>query len=420
MRPGNSALFSRVGSSLRKLGKVCVCVSGAVIFLLAAIVACSWSYRAPAQFDEEAARGINYSPLQRLVPGGGLPDRVIPQDANNNLDVAFHEGRYFVAFRTGPSHFASREVRMYVLSSEDRISWDYETEFHLGSDLREPRFLVHEKRLLLYFLQNGEAMLKFEPRRTFACEYTGPASWTAPKPVYEPGYVMWRFRSRGGIAYAAVYNGRGLYHAGRQPGEVRLLTSPDGYAWTPVSDAPQVTWTGAEEPEFEFDEEGNLVAVVRLELTGGSLFCTASKEDLSQWHTTYSPWKYDSSLMFRRGSKFFVIARRNVAGVYAHAPSWLGEKGRTAANAVFYSLTRKRTCLYRVDRERAGLVPLFDFPSRGDTAFAGIAPIADDRDAYWVLNYSNPIDGLDLPWLAGQLRPTCLYATTLKFSQEAE
>lgn len=391
-----------------------------VMLLLLVILGYMWLYQAPAHFDTGTALGIAYSPLQRLVPGGGLPERVEVQNANNNLDVTFHGGRYFVAFRTAPSHFASREVRIYVLSSADRVSWDYETEFHLGSDPREPRFLVHENRLLLYFLQNGEAMLKFEPRQSYACEYAGRGRWTFPRPVYKPGYVMWRFRSRGGIAYAGVYNGRRLYDAGRQPGEVRLLTSRDGYAWSPVSQEPQVTQAGAIEPEFEFDEEGNLVAVVRLELTGGSLFCTASKEDLSRWQAAYSPHKYDSSMMFRRGSEFFVIARRNVAGVYDHAPSWLPEKARTAVNAVFYSLTRKRTCLYRADLEHTCLVPLFDFPSRGDTAFAGIAPVVEDQNAYWVLNYSSPINGVDLPWLAGQLLPTCLYDTLLKFPGKAE
>jgi len=405
---------------LWKWGRALAFLAATVMLLLLVVLGYMWLYRAPEHFDTRAAWGISHSPLQRLVPGGGLPERVEVQEANNNLDVTFHGGRYFVAFRTAPSHFASREVRIYVLSSADRTSWEYEAEFHLGSDLREPRFLVHDNRLLLYFLQNGEAMLKFEPRQSFACEYAGPGKWTDPRPVYEPGYVMWRFRSRGGIAYAAVYNGRGIYDAGRQPGEVRLLTSPDGYIWSPVSHEPQVTRTGAEEPEFEFDEAGNLVAVVRLELTGGSLFCTASKEDLSRWQATYSPHKYDSSLMFRRGSEFFVIARRNVAGVYDHTPPWFPEKARTAVNAVLYSLTRKRTCLYRADLERACLVPLFDFPSRGDTAFAGIAPVVDAPEAYWVLNYSSPINGIDLPWLAGQLLPTCLYETTLKFPGKTE
>lgn len=405
---------------LWKAAKTFILFSTVVIFLLFAALGYSFLYRAPMQFDTESAQEIIYSPLRIMIPGDGLPECVRPQKANNNLDVTFHEGKYYVAFRTAPNHFASPDARIYVLSSMDRASWDYETEFHLGSDLREPRFMTHEKRLMLYFLQNGDAMLKFEPRQSFACEYTGPGKWTDPRPIYEPGYVMWRFKSRGGTAYAAVYNGRGLYDAGQQPGEVRLLFSTDGYTWEPISQVPQVTWTGAEEPEFEFDAEGNLVAVVRLELSGGSLICTAQKEDLSHWQATYSPYKYDSSLMFRQGARYFVIARRNIAGVYDHSPSWLGQAGKTLVNALFYSFTRKRTCLYRVDLDKRCLVPLFDFPSRGDTAFAGIAPLAEEQDTYYMLNYSSPIDGWDLPWLAGQLLPTHIYETTLKFSKDTE
>lgn len=34
---------------------------------------------------------------------------------------------------------------------------------------------------------------------------------------------------------------------------------------------------------------------------------------------------------------------------------------------------------------------------------------------WWLVNYSSAIDGPDLPWIAGQFRPTKLYETELTF-----
>lgn len=394
-------------------------VIGIALFLSAlAIVVGSCIYETPVHFDTGGKSIITYTPLRQIVPGDSLPERISLQNANNNLDVILYKERYYFAFRTAPTHFASKDTRIYVVSSSDQVSWNYETEFALGSDLREPRFLNHKGRLLLYFLQNGEAMLKFEPRQSFASEFKAPGEWTKPKPVYEPGYVMWRFKSRGELAYAGVYRGVGLYNTGEHSGEVRLLVSSDGYDWAPVSETPQTEWPGAEEPEFDFDEEGNLVALVRLEMSGGSLLCTAPREDLSRWHARYSPYKYDSSLMFRQGGSFYVIARRNIAGLYSHAAEWLGARVKRTADAVFYSLTRKRTALYRVDLRQGVLLPVLDFPSRGDTAFAGIVPLKNQENSYWLLNYSSPIQGFDWPWLFGQLQSTRIYETTLAFSKK--
>ncbi|NCG18971.1 MAG: hypothetical protein GWP91_08165, partial [Rhodobacterales bacterium] len=43
---------------------------------------------------------------RQVVPGVGLSAEVVPQPANNNLDIAWHNDRLFLAFRTAPTHFA--------------------------------------------------------------------------------------------------------------------------------------------------------------------------------------------------------------------------------------------------------------------------------------------------------------------------
>ncbi len=366
----------------------------------------------PIAFDTKAAEGISYEPWRQLIPGPGLPDTLEVLAANNNLDVIRYQDFFYIAFRTAPTHFASERTRLVVVRSKDRNSWEHAGEFQVGRDIREPRFLIFKDTLFLYFFQGGTHPLKFEPQSIYVTSRTGEGQWTEPRSVFQPGYVVWRARTFGGTAYMSVYYGAGIYTTRDRPGDLRLLVSEDGYSWRPISEKPQVDVVSAEEGEFMFDDEGNLYATVRLE-TGGGLICRASKNDLSRWEYAHTADKYDSALMFRHGPDIFVIARRNVAGPFASGVGWLPAKWRRAWWMVRYSLTRKRTALYRLNAENLTLSPLLDFPSKGDTAFAGI--VALDADTYWVANYSCCLDGPDWPWVFGQVAGTQIYESVLHF-----
>jgi hypothetical protein len=54
-----------------------------------------------------------------VVPSEGLPAEVEPMAANNNVDIAFHRGRLYLAWRSAPSHFASKAVKIYIVSCAD-------------------------------------------------------------------------------------------------------------------------------------------------------------------------------------------------------------------------------------------------------------------------------------------------------------
>ena len=395
---------------LARLGIALVAACLALVVGLAALLAVLWMKEEKPRFDEAEAARVEYSPLEQVVPGRAAPPGVEPMGSVNNLDVARFEGRFFLAYRTAPTHFASARARLFVVSSTDRQQWAKEAEFGLEDDLREPRFLVFNNKLFLYFFRAGANPFAFEPRSIYAAERAATGQWTAPKPIFKPGFVIWRAKAFQDTAYMSVYYGAGLYTTAERAGEVRLLTSKDGYDWEPISEAPQVDQIGAEEGEFEFDAAGNLVATVRLEVKGG-LVCTAPKADLAHWKCTYTPYKYDSALMLRHGADFYVIARRNVAGPFEKPATVLPPSLHRGCRLAAYSLTRKRTALYKVDVEQQALVPLFDFPSRGDTAYAGAVPL--DENAYYVVNYSSAIEGFDWPWIGGQLAGSRLYATVL-------
>ena len=61
-----------------------------------------------------------------VAPSATLPPEVVSQTAHNNLDVVMHEDRLFLALRTAPSHFASADTHLYVVSTADQATWRFE------------------------------------------------------------------------------------------------------------------------------------------------------------------------------------------------------------------------------------------------------------------------------------------------------
>src|SRR3990172_3199293 len=94
--------------------------------------------------NEIYAQEISYSPLQQVVPSNELPDEIKVQSANNNLDLVKYHDQLFFAFRTGPTHFASPKVNLYILRKDVSDKWRLEKIIRKGRDIREPRFLVYK------------------------------------------------------------------------------------------------------------------------------------------------------------------------------------------------------------------------------------------------------------------------------------
>ncbi len=400
--------------NIKRAGITFICVTLLIFFFV--LVGILWLalLSHPAAFDSEEAANISYDMWRQLIPSEHIPDALEVMSANNNLDVAHYQDHFYLAFRTAPTHFASDKTRLMLLRSKDRDTWEHAGEFAVGRDIREPRFLVFKDTLFLYFCHAGTHPLKFEPQHIFVTALSNDGTWAAPRLVHTPGFVVWRTRVHDDKAYMSVYDGMGLYTTHDRPGDLRLLVSEDGYNWQPISERPQVDAVGAEEGAFIFDDAGNLYATVRLE-TGGALVCRADKDNLACWECVHTPEKYDSALLFRHNGEVYGIARRNVAGVYASGADWLPKRLQRAWWLVKYSLTRKRTALYKLDTKTLTLFPVMDFPSKGDTAFAGI--VALNENSYWVANYSCALDGPDWPWALGQLLGTQVYDTVLHFNK---
>ena len=174
--------------------------------------------------------------------------------------------------------------------------------------------------------------------------------------------------------------------------------------------APYVYDGGVSEVAFEFDETGGLWAVTRNEdgdESGfGSHLCTAPHDALSVWDcpSTSAPERYDSPELFRHGAEIYLVARRDVGGVF-------GEDD----NILDYSLRPKRTALYRIDQEERRIEHLVDLPGAGDTAFPSVKRTG--AHSFMVANYTSPLDDPDISWIDAQIseRGTQIYLMDLSF-----
>ncbi len=367
---------------------------------------------------------------RQIAPGQGMPPEYVAEHglSNNNLDVVRHEGRVFLAIRNGEFHFASPDTRLYVFSSVDEQTWDFEAKLELDRDVREPRFLSLGGRLFLYFALLGRDRFDFEPGGMRVVERLGPRQWTAPEGFYRPeeGYIPWRVRMLGERPVMLAYNhGEHEYDLSGLPIEIELLTTDDGRAWRPLDPArPVVSRGGGSETDVALDDRGDLYAVIRNEAGDasgwGSKLCYAPRDRLAEWTCKHDPRKYDSPWVFARGGAIFVIGRRNVTddGDFELTPGAPWSGAETFSNLARYSGQPKRCALWQLERSTLTMHHLIDLPSRGDTCFASVLDDPTTPGRMFVYDYSSPLEpGLpELSWSAGQLGPTNIYRTVVDLS----
>jgi hypothetical protein len=366
--------------------------------------------------DSTRKQTIRIADFQQAFPSADVRCNGQRMKAHNNVDLIRYNGYFYAAYRTAPFHFASDRARIEIARSVDGRNWACIHTLHLGTDLREPRFYVHDGQLHLVFCQLGISMFKFQPRTVWVTRMDDSLRWSPPHNTCLEGYVPWRVRNhQTGQPLLSAYYGVDLYKHGNHAG-IQLFATTNGLDWQTLTPEPQVVARGAEEGEFIFDAQGHLWATVRLEGAGG-LLAWAPADEPTRWQTLATKYKFDSALLFEHRTGIYLIARRNVDGTAEKNPWWLPRGMRRGYNLLRYSLTPKRTALYRYDTQNKQIVWLMDLPSTGDTAFAGIAPLTDDPnpDAFLVLNYSNDPWKKDRSWLNGQLGTTNLYAFTLSF-----
>ena len=355
-----------------------------------------------------------------VVPGDGLPADVDVDIANNNLDITFWRERFWLAWRTGPYHFADESVRMYVVSSPDLESWRFEGEVALGADVREPQLVALNDELLFYHAELGTNALAFEPKGTWLRRYVAPGEWTPPVAVFDASFIPWRIRPVDGVLQVLGYTGgENIYARDGDPIEVHWLTSSDGVNWNPVvDDQPVVLSGGSSETDAVVLSDGSLVGVSRNEAGDtdgfGMKICRADAESLGDWHCVADKKKYDSPLLFEYDDRVFLIGRRNVteSGHYDLEQLDLPFEQQYAVNQLDYSNKPKRCALWSVEQDTLKVSFILDLPSAGDTCFPELITLGEGR--FVVFNYTSPLgQEADPTWVTGQFEPTLIYHAIL-------
>lgn len=363
---------------------------------------------------------MEIGPPRPVAPGPGLPPGLTLGRSNNNLDVVRHDGRLWLGLRTAPTHYASASARLEVLVSDDEgVTWALDRTIAMGRDVREPRFVSWQGRLLLYWFTAGTSGTRFQPDVIWVSERSVDGGWDEPEAISPPDCVVWRVRPVDDQLCMTLYRGAGsLFTARPVPLSVELWTSADGRAWRPVDPVHPEVHAGGAEADFIQLPDGRVTAVVRKEGPEGgwgSDIALAPHFDRSTWVTRHDPRKFDSPFLFLDDGVPYLIARRQVAfgGRYDLGLRFLSDRLRTRVDQLVYWLTPKRTGLYRIDPEGLTATWLADLPSAGDTAFAGAVPTADG-EGHLVFNYSSPVRRGWWPWFVGQLRPTHVYSVELR------
>jgi hypothetical protein len=368
-----------------------------------------------ATFDDDPAHW-DVDPTVDWTPTVSEPEFVIPGDlpvetqaSNNNVALALVAGRTFLAWRTAPTHFAGPDTEMHVISSETGTApWTWEATFSLGTDVREPAFLLVDGVLSLSFFEAGDDPFAFEPKATWRAERCTAGDWSLAR-TSEGEKVPWDVKIRDGIPLRTAYSGD---HYGDGDLDLHLETTADGgVTWTPFGTDP-VSSGGDSEAAIEIAEDGTLWAVTRNEdgdSTGqGSKICVAPAEDWSAWTCSdpSDPERYDSPELIRHGDDLYLLARRDVGGPFGEDDGLIEYSGRP-----------KRSALYWIDREKRAVEWIQDIPGVGDTAF--VSAWRTGAHSWRFANYTSPLDDPDISWLQAQTgeRGTQIYLADLTFTE---
>ena len=361
------------------------------------------------------AQKMKFGEWQNLTTSGKLPPECKLMHSNNNLDLIKYKGKFYLVFRTAPTHYASTKVKFYVVSSYDMDKWEFETEITMGRDMREPRFAAYHDTLNLYFFTGGKSMFSFEPHQLLMCRSLGGHYWTQPVSTNLDGFVPWRLRERNDTLYMSAYDGRNLYNS-KHKSDLRLFYTTSATSFERYSVAPQIDADHAEEGEFIFDRKGDLFATVRLEASG-ALICKAPRTNIGTWQKVKTKHKYDSALFFDHDDDLYLVSRRNNDGPMNRYNDSVLSKRQKMHNMIRYWFTTKVTSVFKLNKQDLSLSLVSDLPSTGDTAFPGIVQV--DENHYILMNYSSNILGRKKNWFTGQLGRTYIYWTKLAFEPDA-
>ena len=261
-------------------------------------------------------------------------------------DLTKFKGRYFVVFRTGSEH-GSFDGEIRAMASEDLENWREVAVFSTPDDDRDPHFAVFRGRLFVYFARRPRS--DPESRWTMCAQSADGRKFTKPVRVFREFNRLWRPKIVGDILYCASHECKGEWRS-------ILLRSADGLEWEKVSTIHE--GDKANETELLLLPDGSLLALVRREAPPKTALLCRSRPPSWEWE-------------------------RHDTGIVLQGPAMTLWGREIVICARFYDRGRPYTGLFALDLgadlSRSKIRHLFTLPSGGDTSYAGLLPLDDER-----------------------------------------
>ena len=311
----------------------------------------------------------------------------LPEVKATNIRQVYHNGehnaftdlvqwrdKFWLTFRSCPDgHMVHPTSRIIVLSSEDRKDWKEEHHFSVPlRDTRDPHFLIFKEQLFIYTgtWYSGETTL---PRDQYDVnKHLGYADWTADGTTWQGprqlegtyGHYIWRAAAMGDTAYLCGRRNRDhvQVQGERDVIESAMLKSDDGLIWRFHSFFQE---TRGDETAFQFDAEGNVLAVGRRGSAPAQLLKSAPP--YTEWERKDLTEYVGGPLVTRWGDHWVVAGRRNT---------------KDGAKTVFYWL---------VDDT---LHPFVQLPSGGDNSYPGLIELSPTHAVVsWYSSHEKDAEG---------------------------
>ncbi|MBV8759340.1 MAG: hypothetical protein JO257_18780 [Deltaproteobacteria bacterium] len=319
---------------------------------------------------------------------------------DENTDLTVFGGATYLVHRTAESQILGPNSSLRVYRSMDHgAHWDLQAVIAAPSDrdLRDPSFYVDAAGELsikaitrLAVTSARDSNVDSITIRTHSAD--GGMTWSALEPIGPETWSFWRVKAdTDGTLYSAAY----------EDGDksVVLFSSPDGVTWTKGATMYAVSDDTPLETELMFDG-GGLTAYVRMDGTNDEILGNSGRLR-TKLCTAQRPYStFDCS--------------QELDGVRLDGPVAWTYEGRTfmvARKHLMEARDRKRTALYELSGTT--WIEHGEFPSAGDTSYAGVAPIAGGK--FLVTYYSSNLHE-DPPWSLGMLGPTDIWQATIDLS----
>jgi hypothetical protein len=325
---------------------------------------------------------------------------------NENTDMTVRNGSAWLVHRTAESQVLGPNSALHVYkrtgTGEDFVE-TARIPAPTRRDIRDPAFYQVGGELYMKALTRLPVVSSRDSNVdtiTVMTHTSNGVDWSPLVDIGPPGWSFWRVKEHGGLYYSAAYQDGDM--------SVVLYSSTDGMTW---EKGPLVYGVSANTPletELTFMPSGELLALVRTdgddqELLGdvGPLrtqVCWSSPPyDSFSCPEEFTHERLDGPVSFFAGNRLFVVARKHLQ----------------------MGTDKKRTDLYEITGDFAdggaiGIRDWGEFPSAGDTSYAGVAAL--DATHFVVSWYSSDLT-TDPPWLLAMGGPTDIWLADLDISR---